>query len=180
LPKTTSSEVRAPNCTPRKPACPVCPARLDCDARAAGLQEQLPEGRGRRKPIDVIVAAALVVQEGRVLLVRRAEGRLLGRLWELPQTSLESRGLTDLVREAKQRYGLALVPGELLVRARHAITFRRIRAEGYLARLARRPPADAERYRWIDAGELHDLPVSSLTRKLIRGMRSEQRPLPLS
>jgi A/G-specific adenine glycosylase len=170
-------ELGATVCLPRKPACPVCPLREACVARARGIQEELPEARGRRPPVDVTVAAALVEREGRVLLVRRAEGRLMGRMWEVPQTSLESHGLSDLARELKERHGLDLTPGPLVGRGRHAITFRRIRLEAYRARLRREPPADAERFRWATPEEIAALPVSSLTRKVLRGLGSPQMPL---
>jgi A/G-specific adenine glycosylase len=170
-------ELGATVCTPRQPACPACPLRSPCQARALGLQDRLPERKPRREPVDVVVAAALVERGGRILLVRRAEGRLMGRMWEVPQTSLESRGLPDLAGELRQRHGLDVVPGALLVRVRHAITFRRIRAEGYQGRLRRAPPADAERFLWARPEDLPSLPVSSLTRKLIGGLRTRQMPL---
>jgi A/G-specific adenine glycosylase len=170
-------ELGATVCTPRQPACPACPVRSLCQARALGLQERLPERRPRREPVDVEVAAALVERAGRILLVRREEGRLMGRMWEVPQTSLESRGREDLAGELRQRHGLDVVPGALLVRVRHAITFRRIRVEGYRARLRRTPPADAERFLWARPEDLPSLPVSSLTRKLIAGLGSRQMPL---
>ena len=128
-------ELGATVCTPRKPGCDACPLRAHCRARALGLVDELPEGRARRAPVDVKVAAALVERDGRVLLVRRPEGRLLGGMWEVPQTSLESQGLPDLAAELEERHGLRVVPGALAVRARHAITFRRITLEGYRARL---------------------------------------------
>ena len=71
-------ELGATVCLPRKPACPACPLRAQCQAAARGLQEELPEARSRRAPVNVTVAAALVEKEGRVLLVRRAEGTLDG------------------------------------------------------------------------------------------------------
>ena len=172
-------ELGATVCTPRRPACPVCPVRSACRARALGLQERIPEARRRRAAVDVTVAAALVEKDGRVLMVRRAEGRLMGRMWEVPQTSLESRGLPDLVREVAARHGLAVVPGPLLARARHAITFRRIRVEAYRARLRRQPPADPERYLWVAPAELGALPISSMTRKVLLGLSSPQIPLAL-
>jgi A/G-specific adenine glycosylase len=173
-------ELGATVCTPRTPACAACPARGVCGARAAGLQEQLPEGKPRRAPVDVTVAAALVEQGGKVLLVRRSAGRLMGRFWEVPQTSLESAGRRDLVRELKERHGLEVAPGPLRVRARHAITFRRIRVEGYAARLKRQPPSDPDRYLWATPAEAAALPVSSMTRKLLRGIVEPQMPLELS
>jgi A/G-specific adenine glycosylase len=172
-------ELGATVCSPRKPACPACPVRVRCRARALGLVDELPETRARRVPVDITVAAALVEREGRLLLVRRAEGRLLGRMWEVPQTSLESKGHADLVRELKERLGLDVVPGPLVVRARHAITHRRIRVEGYRARLCGPAPRDPDRYRWASPAEVADLPVSSMTRKLLRGLDSGQLPLHL-
>jgi A/G-specific adenine glycosylase len=172
-------ELGAVLCTPRRPACPACPVRAGCRARALGLEDRIPEARARRSPVDVTVAAALVERDGRVLLVRRAEGRLMGRMWEVPQTSLEARGLADLASELSVRHGLAVVPGPLVARARHTITFRRIRVEAYRARLCRKPPADPERYRWTTLAEVASLPVSSMTRKILRGLSSPQIPLDL-
>jgi A/G-specific adenine glycosylase len=172
-------ELGAMLCTPRRAACPACPLRSHCQALAEGLVDQLPEGKTRRATVNVTVAAALVEKSGRVLLVRRAEGRLLGRFWEIPQTSLESRGLADLVPELKARHGLDVVPGALRVRARHAITFRRIRVEGYGARLRRKPPDDPDRYLWADLTSVGSLAVSSLTKKLLAGLSRPQLPLSL-
>ncbi|PYQ21752.1 MAG: A/G-specific adenine glycosylase [Acidobacteria bacterium] len=172
-------ELRATVCLPRRPACPACPLRAHCEARILDIVDRLPEGRARRAPEAVTVAAALVEERGRVLLVRRGEGPLMGRMWEVPQTSLEARGLPDLVRELKQRHGLDLVPGRLVARGRHAITFRRIRLEAYASRLRRRPPGDPERFRWATPEEIAALPVSSITRKVLRGLDSPQLPLAL-
>ncbi|HEX9189566.1 MAG TPA: A/G-specific adenine glycosylase [Vicinamibacteria bacterium] len=170
-------ELGATVCTPRRPGCAACPLRAHCRALALGTVEELPEGRARRAPVDVTVAAALVEKDGRVLLVRRPEGRLLGRMWEVPQTSLESRGLPDLARELLERHGLRVVPGVLAVRARHAITYRRITLEGYRARLPSPAPADPERFLWARPQDVASLPVSSATRKLLKGLSTPQLPL---
>ncbi|HET7746096.1 MAG TPA: A/G-specific adenine glycosylase [Vicinamibacteria bacterium] len=172
-------ELGATVCTPRKPACPACPLRGHCAARAAGLQEVVPEAKDRRATVDVTVAAAIIEEGGRILLVRRAEGRLMGRMWEVPQTSLESRGLDDLARELKERHALDFVPGPLVTTARHAITFRRIAVDAYRGRLRRKPPTDGDRYLWVDPARLDGIPLSSLTKKVIAGARSAQLPLSL-
>jgi A/G-specific adenine glycosylase len=172
-------ELGATVCKPRQPACPACPLRQTCGARAQGVQEELPEMRPRRAPVAVTVAAAVVERQGRLLLVRREQGRLMGRFWEIPQTSLESRGRPDLVGELRERYGLEVRPGALLARARHAITYRRIRLEAYRAALRRQPPADPDRFLWAAPAEIAALPVSSLTRKVVRGLDVPQLPLGL-
>ncbi len=155
------------------------PLRTHCRAKALSLVEELPEGKARRPSVDVTVAAALITKGDRLLLVRREAGRLMGRMWEVPQTSLESRGLPDLAREIEERHGLRVVAGPLAVSTRHAITFRRIRLEGYRTSLRQPPPADPERYRWVSAAEAAELPTSSMTKKLLHGLRDAQLPLEL-
>ncbi|HKZ32924.1 MAG TPA: A/G-specific adenine glycosylase [Vicinamibacteria bacterium] len=172
-------ELGATVCLPRKPACPACPLRQRCEARALGIVEALPEGRPRRASVDVTVAAALVERDGRVLLVRRPQGRLLDRLWEVPQTSLDSQGRPDLARELEERHGLRVVPGPLAVRARHAVTHRRITLEGYRTRLRPPLPEDPERFLWARPEEVARLAVASSTRKLLKGLRAPQLPLEL-
>lgn len=55
-------------CTPRKPACSLCPWTARCAARAAGVQADLP-----RK----LAKAAKPVRQGVVWVVRRVDGALL-------------------------------------------------------------------------------------------------------
>jgi len=172
-------ELGATVCTPRKPGCAACPLRTECAAREAGIQEELPEGRARREPVSVTVAVALIEKGGRFLLVKRPEGRLLGRMWELPQTSLESRGRRDLRRELRERHGLDIEPGKLVAEARHAITYRRIRVEGYASHLGSPPPGDPDRFLWATPEEILKRPVSSMTRKLLGALRSPQMALDL-
>ena len=166
-------------CTPRRPGCAACPLRSSCAALEAGLQDELPEGRGRREPVSVTVAVALVERRGRLLLVRRPQGRLLGGMWELPQTGLESRGRRDLVAELRERHGLEVELGKLVAEARHAITYRRIRVEGYGARLSGAAASDPDRFLWATPEEILTLPVSSMTRKLLAGRRAPQMALDL-
>jgi A/G-specific adenine glycosylase len=172
-------ELGATVCRPLHPACPACPLRRDCRAHALGTPEEYPEPRPRKARIHVTVAVALVERSGRVLLVRRKQGGLMGRLFEVPQTSLESKGREDLVRELRETHGLEIVPGPLIVRARHAITHRNIVLEGYRARLAKVLPKDAERFVWVAPGAIGGLPVGSITRKMLKGLKAPQMPLVL-
>jgi A/G-specific adenine glycosylase len=170
-------ELGATVCTPKKPACPACPLRERCRALAQGRVDELPEARRRRAPVDVTVSAALVRRDGAILLAKRPDGRLLGKMWEVPQTPLDPEGETDLARQIEERYGIRVEPEALVVRARHAVTHRRITLEGYRARLRSAVPSDPERFRWVSPGDIGSLPVSSMTKKLLRGLDSPQLPL---
>lgn len=74
-------------CTPRKPKCMLCPWAEWCDARAAGIQDDLPRKAAKAdKPTRRGVAYWLLNPEGAVLLRRRAEEGLLGGMAEVPST----------------------------------------------------------------------------------------------
>jgi A/G-specific adenine glycosylase len=71
-------------CTPKKPACVLCPLSEDCAARARGDQETFPH-KLAKKTGALRRGAAFVVTRGEELLVRsRPEKGLLGGMTEVP------------------------------------------------------------------------------------------------
>jgi A/G-specific adenine glycosylase len=71
-------------CTPKKPACALCPLNDDCAARLRGDQETFPR-KAPKKTGELRRGAAFVVTRGDELLVRtRAEKGLLGSMTEVP------------------------------------------------------------------------------------------------
>jgi 8-oxo-dGTP diphosphatase len=61
-----------------------------------------------KSPTLLVVAAALVDREGRVLLQKRREGRHMAGLWEFPGGKVEpgERPESALVRELKEELGI--------------------------------------------------------------------------
>jgi A/G-specific adenine glycosylase len=71
-------------CTPKKPACSLCPLGEDCVARTRGDQETFPR-KAPKKTGTLRRGAAFVVARGNELLVRsRPEKGLLGGMTEVP------------------------------------------------------------------------------------------------
>jgi A/G-specific adenine glycosylase len=71
-------------CTPKKPACALCPLNEDCTSRARGDQETFPR-KAPKKSGALRRGAAFVVTRGDELLVRtRPEKGLLGGMTEVP------------------------------------------------------------------------------------------------
>src|SRR3979409_74703 len=71
-------------CTPKKPACALCPLNGDCMSRARGDQETFPR-KAAKKSGALRRGAAFVVTRGDELLIRtRAEKGLLGGMTEVP------------------------------------------------------------------------------------------------
>ncbi|MCO6417738.1 NUDIX domain-containing protein [Siccirubricoccus sp. KC 17139] len=74
-------------CTPRAPACALCPWRGGCAAQLRGIQAELPRKAAKRaRPLRQGVHFLLRDAAGRVLLRRRPPRGLLGGMLELPGT----------------------------------------------------------------------------------------------
>ena len=74
-------------CTPRAPACALCPWREGCAAQAQGIQETLPRKAAKRaRPLRHGLHFLLTDATGQVLLRRRPPRGLLGGMLEVPGT----------------------------------------------------------------------------------------------
>jgi len=74
-------------CTPRSPACALCPWRSGCAGRRAGIAAELPRKDARRaRPLRHGAHFLLRDPAGRLLLRRRPESGLLGGMLEIPGT----------------------------------------------------------------------------------------------
>ncbi len=75
-------------CTPRRPACGLCPWREHCAAQPANLAETLPRKAPKKKKPTRFGAAFVAIDEksGAVLLRRRPPEGLLGGMTEVPGT----------------------------------------------------------------------------------------------
>lgn len=79
-------------CTPRKPACMVCPSREPCAALLQGDPERYPvKAPKRQKPLRRGAAFVAARNDGSVLLRKRRDGGLLGGMSEVPTTGWTAR-----------------------------------------------------------------------------------------
>jgi A/G-specific adenine glycosylase len=162
-------ELGATVCTPNSPRCEECPVERWCRARQLGIEETLPQARSKRDTIDVTLAAAVLLDpRGRTLLVRQpnGDGALFSRMWQFPAVeTARSDERTTLARHLREKFDVE-VNGNLtpLAAARHSVTFRNIRLEPYLIRVARLPRVRGGRV--TPLGQVQRLPISNATRKI--------------
>lgn len=108
-------------CTPRNPACGICPWMAHCEGRIAGIAESLPAKveKGER-PVRRGVAFWGVRKDGAVLIRRRPEVGLLGGMMEIPSTTWRPEGWTpeEAVADAPFDADWRPVPGVV----RHTFT----------------------------------------------------------
>ena len=86
-------------CTPRRPACALCPLREECAALKEGDPEHYPvKAAKKEKPVRTGAAYVAVGPGPSVFLARRPPQGLLGGMTEVPGTAWTARidGATDL------------------------------------------------------------------------------------
>jgi A/G-specific adenine glycosylase len=163
-------ELGATVCTPRAPRCGACPLAKGCAAYAKGRPEAYPVKVARRAVPHHDIAVGLVARGGKLLLVRRPEGALLGGLWEFPGGRLADGEAPEIgvARTLKDRFALTVRPGAPLAPVPHAFTHRKVTLHPFACRAPRgavRPVFHTE-HRWVDAGAIDALALPRAHQKI--------------
>ena len=179
-------ELGATVCTPRQPKCPMCPMRKWCATQGEIQPDNLPSTQKKKE-----IWCALEQRDGHVRLVQRSRGEsLMAGMWELPQwirppdqtpasepvprTAAKrrkiiahgaSRGSEVLSRRAPEgrKNGSNAAPWRTF---RHSVT-----VTDYTVHVIRGavPAAHTyERAKWIAIANLAGVPITGLTRKILR------------
>jgi A/G-specific adenine glycosylase len=153
-------------CTPKKPACALCPLNDGCLARARGDAESFPR-KAPKKAGTLRRGAAFVVTRGDELLVRsRPEKGLLGGMTEVPTSAwLAALGDRDALKQAPALKGVERWHRKLGV-VSHVFTHFPLELVVYTARVALRSRAP-DGMRWIKLATLQDEALPNLMRKVI-------------
>jgi 8-oxo-dGTP diphosphatase len=126
-----------------------------------------------KNPTMVVVAAALVASDGRVLLQQRAPDRSMAGLWEFPGGKLEDGELPEaaLVRELEEELGIqtdsaCLAPAAF---ASAAVGERHMLLLLYICRKWRGAPQplDASALQWVRPNQMFALEMPPADKPLI-------------
>jgi A/G-specific adenine glycosylase len=153
-------------CTPKKPACALCPLNGDCVARARGDQELFPR-KAAKKTGALRRGAAFVVTRGDQLLVRtRAEKGLLGGMTEVPVSDwLAVQDDKTALQQAPFLKGIARWHRKTGV-VTHVFTHFPLQLVVYTASVAARSRAP-QGMRWVPISTLRDEAFPNVMRKVI-------------
>jgi len=150
-------------CTPKRPACAICPCTNACAARSRGDAETFP-----RKPPKVAGklrhGASFVVTraDGQVLVRTRPSRGLLGGMTELPSTAWTPSFDERLVlAQAPLRAKWRRLPGVV----EHSFTHFPLQQVVYVARVRARSRAPAG-MRWVSIAELAGEALPNIMRKV--------------
>src|ERR1700709_1245033 len=153
-------------CTPKKPACALCPLNDDCAAFARGDQETFPR-KAPKKTGELRRGAAFILPRGGELLVRtRAEKGLLGGMTEVPTSDWRAaQGDKAARKQAPALQGVARWHRKAGV-VTHVFTHFPLELVVYTARVAARTRAP-EGMRWVPVATLQDEALPNVMRKAI-------------
>ncbi|TDR93779.1 A/G-specific DNA-adenine glycosylase [Enterovirga rhinocerotis] len=151
-------------CTPKRPACALCPWMTPCRARAAGLQETLPRKMPKREgELRRGAAFAALRSDGTVLLRTRPPKGLLGGMAEVPTSEWRSdydvaKALLDAPLEGRWRR----LPGTV----RHVFTHFPLELVVFQAKVAAGTEAP-EGMRWVPQEKLPGEALPNVMRKVL-------------
>ncbi|HWX86447.1 MAG TPA: A/G-specific adenine glycosylase [Xanthobacteraceae bacterium] len=153
-------------CTPKKPACALCPLNDGCATRARGDQEIFPR-KLAKKTGTLRRGAAFVVTRGTELLVRtRPEKGLLGGMTEVPGSDwLGGQDDKAALKQAPQWKAVSRWHRKTGV-VTHVFTHFPLELVVYSARVAARTRAPRG-MRWVPIATLQDEALPNVMRKAI-------------
>jgi A/G-specific adenine glycosylase len=167
-------ELGATICTPRSPACLLCPVMSLCSTRKMGLQEQIPAAK-KPKSFEDISEAAIVLRrrDGRVLLRMHKPGERWAGLWGFPRFKLAGKtARADELKEQTRRLtGHSPQNFEKLAVIKHGVTRFRITLHVLQTNVTRSTratlPKDSE-FAWVHLDDLSERALSTTGRRIAR------------
>lgn len=153
-------------CTPKKPACALCPLNEDCAARARGDQETFPRKAPKKSGALRRGAAFVVVRGGELLVRTRPEKGLLGGMTEVPGSDwLAGQEDKAALKQAPELPGVARWHRKAGV-VTHVFTHFPLELVIYTASVAARTKAPRG-MRWVPIATLADEALPNVMRKAI-------------
>jgi A/G-specific adenine glycosylase len=157
-------------CTPRRPACGLCPLRIDCLGYAEGIAEVLPYRveKGER-PVRRGATFVAIRPDGAVLLRERPPRGLLGGMLETPSSPWDEPGPNgrSLRDHAPLKAHWRKLPGLV----EHTFTHFHLELAVYRAEVgadaAPERAAEPERCLWLRPRQLAGAALPSLMRKVL-------------
>jgi A/G-specific adenine glycosylase len=153
-------------CTPKKPACSLCPVNDDCAAKARGDQETFPRKAPKKSGALRRGAAFVITRHGELLVRTRAEKGLLGGMTEVPTSDwLAGQDDADALAQAPV-LKTATAWHRKVGTVAHVFTHFPLELVVYTAGVAAHTKAPKD-MRWVPITTLDDEALPNVMRKVI-------------
>jgi A/G-specific adenine glycosylase len=172
-------ELGALICTPKKPACDICPVQIHCRAYRADTVEFRPLPNGKKQKIDIVMACVILRNGSEYFIQQRLPDDIWGGLWEFPGGRLEEgeSPREAAIREVKEETGWQLSDIVPFSTVTHHYTRYRVTLHGFLCTI---PPRSTEpvltaasQHAWVSLEQLSEYPFPSGHRQLVSILRTD-------
>ena len=121
----------------------------------------------------VLVAAGILVRDGRVLLARRPDGKHLAGLWEFPGGKVEPGDSPEaaLVRELREELGLEISRFRPFLFAHHAYPEKTVLLLAYLCTIDEDPLHASVDWRWQPIRDLDPAAMPDADRPSVESLQ---------
>jgi len=153
-------------CIPKNPRCLTCPLMELCEARQKEIQDQRPVLKLKKKTPHYVLAAAVMVKNGRVLLAKRPSKGLLGGMWEFPNSRVEGNPARELAKKLRSGYQLKVQRGVALGLVKHAYTHFKVTVHVFQCKLV--SVTKNQNVKWVKLKDLEDFPMGKVDRQITK------------
>ena len=162
-------------CTPREPACHLCPVVQLCPTFAQGLQAVIPAPKRQPRYEDRHEACVVIWRRGRVLLRRCDEGERWAGLWDFPRFVVESAAgknrAAAVCSNVTRLAGIHISDVRSLATLKHGVTRFRITLHCYTAEFHAGDPR-RQGWHWVVPQKLSEYPLSITGRRVAQQLSS--------
>ncbi|WP_029191120.1 A/G-specific adenine glycosylase [Ornithinibacillus scapharcae] len=150
-------------CTPKSPACLICPVKEHCQAFELGVEQQLPiKSKGKKNKKMKYVVLLLRNENGKIAIEKRPEEGLLANLFQFPMVPTEDLAI-DLVESwFSSAYNLNIILGQKSGALKHVFSHITWELDIYQAVLNGEQEIPEGKLKFVDDKELaaYPFPVS--------------------
>ena len=162
-------------CTPKNPACLLCPWQPHCLAHQRNMQNDLPISEPRSPLLTNAIGVAVIWNDqGLILIDRRPPEGLLGGLWEFPGGKIEPGETVEacIQREIREELDLEVEVGKHLITINHSYTHFHVMLHVHHCRyLGGEPkPIACDEIRWVSLSELDRFPFPKANLQIIEAL----------
>lgn len=166
-------ELGALICTPRSPACMLCPVQAVCRAFAEGMQHQLPiklkKKKQRVEPYDVLL---LKNHAGEIAIEQRPNEGLLANMWQFPMVKRIQNNVEVIKESINQTYASSYKNVEKVGELKHVFSHIIWELDVYEAEITEETGSD---FHFVSINSLSSYPFSVSHIKIRHDMVSRKK-----
>lgn len=151
-------ELGATICTPRNPACVLCPVNTYCESLKNGLMDKIPFKKRKKLLPHYHISAGVIWKNKTILISQRPYDGLLGGLWEFPGGKQEKGESLQqcLKREIKEELDIEIQVNDFIMKVNHAYSHFAITLHVFHCRYMKGKPRKigCVDFKWIRPTEL--------------------------